>query len=155
VTAPIEARLTARIDHQPAMTATEAYRDAACRVRDVAAMDMYRDGLHVVALDRVDRLAEGLDQLADSGGRVRCIALPTTDRCALCGATGLTGPEHFEPTEVERLRAEVSRLHVEAGRLPSGEGCAYARRYGMEDWHEHDHGMCQDAELDAGDEVSR
>jgi hypothetical protein len=31
-----------------------------------------------------------------------------------------------------------------AGVLPNGEGCALARRYGTDDWHEHDHAECQD-----------
>ena len=35
-----------------------------------------------------------------------------------------------------------------AGRLPSGEGCAYAGRYGLDDWHEHDHTVCLDADVD-------
>jgi hypothetical protein len=36
-----------------------------------------------------------------------------------------------------------------SGLLPSGEPCAYARLYGSEDWHEHDHAECQDATAEA------
>jgi hypothetical protein len=43
-------------------------------------------------------------------------------------------------------QAAQQRWGGDSRRLPNGEPCAYAHRYGLEDWHEHDHTECQEAD---------